>query len=101
MRRYVAILSVDPLKATTNHVEYSDGECTSKPRSRATISSSNYRLEWSTPIIESYFTHQKSTQQIFRYSPRHWNRGGNFQGAANLKDLGEEQLDECLHSDSQ
>lgn len=46
MRRYVAILSVDPVEPVTNHVAYSDGECTSKPRSRATISSSDSQLGW-------------------------------------------------------
>lgn len=100
MRRYVANLSVVPAKLTTNHVANSDGKHMSEPRSRENISSSDSRLERRTPI-ESYFTHQKPTQQILRYSPRHWNRGSNFQGAANSKDLSEEQFDECLHGDSQ
>lgn len=46
MRRYVAILSVDPVKPTTNHVGCSDGERMSKPRKSATISSSDSRLEY-------------------------------------------------------
>lgn len=95
MRRYVANLSVDPAKLTKNHVVNSDEKHMSKPRSRAKISSVDSRLECGTPI-ESYFTHQKPTQQILRYSPRHWNSSVSLQSAANSKDLSEEQSDECL-----
>lgn len=45
MRRYVANLSVDPAKLTTNHVANSDGKHMSKPRSRENISSSDSRLD--------------------------------------------------------
>lgn len=45
MRRYVANLSVDPAKLTTNHVANSDGKHMSKPRRRANISSSDSRLD--------------------------------------------------------
>lgn len=45
MRRYAANLSVDLAKPTTNHVADSDEEHASKPRNRATISSSESRLE--------------------------------------------------------
>jgi len=59
------------------------------------------RMEYhAVDIVLQDLSQYKRSRNIFKNRPRHWQRCCNLQCASHVKDLGEEQINTCLDSNS-